>query len=313
MTRYDEPLRQLQRQCAEKCRLEAQRKELLAQRSTLTDELRTLETLRSAEEADVARLEGRSIAAFFYQLTGSIDERLSQERQEACAAALKHEAAVKELAAAEEELRRCENALIPLQDCERLYEAALQEKAAAVKAAGGTDGAELLLLEQQEGFLESRNRELREAITAGQGALSVADRVLSSLDSAESWGTWDILGGGLISDLAKHGHLDEAQAEAEQLQRQLRRFKTELADVTIQADLQVSVEGFLHFADYFFDGLFADWAVLDRISRARGQVYDTRRQIERVIVLLEEMLLRSGQEQAAVRHSREELIRRAGE
>jgi len=35
--------------------------------------------------------------------------------------------------------------------------------------------------------------------------------------------------------------------------------------------MQVNVDGFLRFADYFFDGLFADWAVLDRINQSQEQ------------------------------------------
>ena len=71
-----------------------------------------------------------------------------------------------------------------------------------------------------------------------------------------------------MADLAKYEELDDAQKQIEQLQVELRRFKTELADVEITADLQVTVDSFLKFADFFFDGLFADWAVLDHINQA---------------------------------------------
>ncbi len=63
-------------------------------------------------------------------------------------------------------------------------------------------------------------------------------------------------------------------------------FKTELADVEIAADLQVAVDSFLKFADFFFDGLFADWAVLDHINQAQSRVEDTKGQIKRVLALL---------------------------
>ena len=78
------------------------------------------------------------------------------------------------------------------------------------------------------------------------------------------------MGGGLIADLAKHSRLDDAQASVEYLQSQLRAFRTELADVTISADFQVNIDGFLRVADYVFDGIFADWAVLDRINQVPG-------------------------------------------
>ena len=99
------------------------------------------------------------------------------------------------------------------------------------------------------------------------------DMIDEKLGRAQGWGTWDMLGGGLISDLAKHSNLDEAQAGAEYLQTLLSRFRTELADVRISAQTgQVNVEGFLRFADYFFDGLIADWTVLSRIHKSRESV-----------------------------------------
>jgi len=153
-----------------------------------------------------------------------------------------------------------------------------------------------------------QKKELREAVSAGQSALDTAESVLSSLDSAEGWGTWDLFGGGLISDLAKHSHLDEAQGNIEYLQSQLRRFKTELADVRISADMQVNVDGFLRFADYFFDGLFTDWAVLDRISQSQGQVQSTKSQIESVLFRLDSMLIKAEQEQTQVKEKLDALV-----
>ena len=72
---------------------------------------------------------------------------------------------------------------------------------------------------------------------------------------------------------------------------ELRRFNTELADVSsIRADVQVSIDGFLRFADYFFDNLFTDWAVMDRISQSKHQVQNTISQIQRVVSRLNQMM-----------------------
>ena len=89
--------------------------------------------------------------------------------------------------------------------------------------------------------------------------------------------------------MAKHGHLDDAQDLVETLQDKLRSFKTELADVSINADMQVNIDGFLRFADYFFDGLFADWAVADRISESMSAVQKTKDQIGRLVDRLTKM------------------------
>ena len=112
--------------------------------------------------------------------------------------------------------------------------------------------------------LECQKKEVEEALYAGRHALSTVEAVLDSLDRAEGWAKWDTFGGGgLITDMTKHEHLQTAQQKIRDLQWELKSFKTELADVKISADIKVTVDDFLKFADYFFDGLFADWAVLD--------------------------------------------------
>ena len=87
--------------------------------------------------------------------------------------------------------------------------------------------------------LKVQKRELLEAINAGKTALHTVNEVLETLDNAEGWSTWDVMGGGLMADLAKYEELDNAQEQVEQLQVELRRFKTELADVEITADLRL--------------------------------------------------------------------------
>ena len=49
------------------------------------------------------------------------------------------------------------------------------------------------------------------------------DNALKNLNSAEGWGTWDLLGGGLISDLAKHSHIDDAKNDVANAQNLLRK------------------------------------------------------------------------------------------
>lgn len=310
MNHYDEQLRELQAQCTRKKKLEASAAELRTQRDTYRLRAQELEQSFQQQQADVDRLEGRSLSAFFYNVIGKMDEKLTQEKQEAYAARVKYDAAARELAGIEEDLHRCEAELESLQGCESRYEAVLKEKIQAVKKAGGDVAEQILKLEERTAYLESQKRELEEAISAGRAALTTADQIAGSLDSAEGWGTWDLFGGGLISDLAKHSHLDDAQASVEFLQSQLRRFKTELSDVTISADFQVNIDGFLRVADYLFDGIFADWTVLDQIHQSQAQIQNTRSQICNVLDYLHALMDQSAAEQADLRHELEELVNR---
>ena len=116
-------------------------------------------------------------------------------------------------------------------------------------------------------------------------------RIESSLSSAENWGTFDLfVKGGFISFVEKHCALDEAQVGAEQLQIALSRFRTELADVRIDGELgQLNMDGFLRFADWFFDGLLVDWTVLSRIHDSQASVSRVKEQVSDVLSRLDEL------------------------
>ena len=92
------------------------------------------------------------------------------------------------------------------------------------------------------------------------------------------------------------------------LQSQLRRFKTELSDVTISADFQVNIDGFLRVADYLFDGIFADWTVLDQIHQSQAQIQNTRSQICNVMDYLQTLMDKTETEKADLRHEIEQLV-----
>ena len=98
MNGYDQQLKELLAQCARKKKLEASAAELRRQRDTYAARAEELKEAMREEQADVDRLEGRSLAAFFYNVVGKMDEKLTQERQEAYAARVRYDAAARELA-----------------------------------------------------------------------------------------------------------------------------------------------------------------------------------------------------------------------
>ena len=166
-------------------------------------------------------------------------------------------------------------------------------------------------LEERIAYLDAQERELREAISAGNMALGEIQSIQRSLSSAEGWGTWDVFGGGMISDMAKYSHMDEAQRRIQSLQRTLSRFRAELADVSIQADLQLQVDGFLRFADYFFDNIFTDWAVLDRIRRSQSQMEQAERSVQTILYRLDSAVAQCRRERDEKRRQRDELVLKA--
>ena len=99
--------------------------------------MKKLEKARWNEQADVDRLEGGSLAAFFYQVIGKMDEKLDKEREEAYAARVKADAAARELDSIDADLQRCRARLDQLEGCGRRYQEALAGKVQELKAGGG--------------------------------------------------------------------------------------------------------------------------------------------------------------------------------
>lgn len=283
-------LRQLQQRVARKNHLQARSRVLRGQRDALLRKASQLDRIAMKEEADVARLEGRSLAAFFYNVVGRMDAKLDQERREAYAARVKYDAAVRELQSVEQDLTACSAELASLSLCEEHYRMCLEEKAAAIKASGSPHGLEILRLETCLQTLDCQLLELNEAADAGNTALFTAKSIQAILENAGNLSTWDIFGCGLSMDTAAHHRLDDGQAMIEKLQIQLCRFRTELTDVCVDADIQISMVDFDRFADSFFDGLFSDWVVMDRIDQARAQVKQVAGQIELVLRKLDERI-----------------------
>jgi len=125
-------------------------------------------------------------------------------------------------------------------------------------------------------------QELDEALEVADYALDSLRKTESDLDSASSWGMFDILGGGLISTLIKHNDMDDAQAHMEEAKGALEKLGQELKDVDYQINLDFTVSDFLSFADYFFDGLLADLFVQDRIDEAEQQVKEAITKVESI-------------------------------
>lgn len=130
--------------------------------------------------------------------------------------------------------------------------------------------------------MKDQKTEIREAIAAADDALGHLHGASAELNKAGNWGLVDMLGGGLFTTVIKHGYMGNAQEEIEQAKASLKRFAKELNDVDKNAGLDVEVGGFLGFADYFFDGIIADWLVQSKIDTAKGQVSDAIRQVEHI-------------------------------
>lgn len=128
--------------------------------------------------------------------------------------------------------------------------------------------------------MKDRDTEIREAILAADQTLDHLYQARQRLDSAGNWGLVDLLGGGFLSTLMKHDRMSDAERELSLARDSVQNLAKELRDVSEVALLHIELDDFLSFADYFFDGMIADWMVQSRISAAKKQTDQAIRKVE---------------------------------
>ena len=293
---------------ARRKQLDAQIEELHRQRGERQAKVdETAQSFRN-EQDDVDKLEKGGVHAFLLTLIGHKEERLDKERREALAAKLQYDQARSDLEYLENKLNGLIRERDGLQDAPEQLEALWTEKAELVKAMGGQTGARLVELDRQLADLSHQQKELEEAISAGENAKRLLGQVQDDLDSARSWGTWDMLGGGLIATMAKYDWLDSAQSSIRAAQRALSDFRTELADVSQLQVPNIQIGEFATFADYFFDGIFSDWYVQSSIKTAQEGVSEVHMKLTAALRDLEAASQDLNDQQASLKREREELL-----
>lgn len=308
MLAYGENIRILKEKVLRKAHLEKLLEELDVQRADLEDKVYRYGLTKDREQKEADRLEGRSLAAFVYAVLGKKEEKLEKEQREAREAAVRYDAAARELEAVRGDIERYDAELLSLQNCETELQCATAQAAEEIKASGRPEKEKIIRFEQEKAELLNKLKELDEAVAAGDAAHKTVSGIIEKLDKAVNMGEWDLFGGGILPDIMKHGYLDEAQELVGRLQTELRRFRTELYDVDFDADIRINEDGFLRFADYFFDGFFVDLASLRKIERSRENVKNVRGELEKVLNRIVDEQISVDEKLAALKEKTEALI-----
>lgn len=260
------------------------------------------------EQGDVEELERMSLVSFLARIQGDLESRKAEERREAAMAKARYDAAKWDLEDLDRRLRDFAQEKESLKGLEKQYQALLDEKEAVLRSQGGAQSQRLGQLAQEQERTAGELREIQEAIQAGLAAQRALEEMSGDLSGAENWGIWDMVGGGIMATFAKHGCLDDAQDAAYEARRALSRFRTELADVSSEQVPDVELGDFAVFADYFFDGLFADLFVQSRIREAQEQVEAVTQRVERLIVRLRDERENLEEKQGQLDWERERLL-----
>ena len=242
----------------------------------IKQKLKSLKTMLSDE------LRKKETQKLVLSLIGKKEEKLDKEKEEYLQAKLRYEECLYDIEELQNELKSAINELKNYLAVNEKYNNLVKEKERLFIQEGGARGKEYKEILDKISDLKLDIKEVKEAIHAGSRAGSALEDMKRNLDKAKGWGMWDILGGGLISDLAKHSAIDEANTIAHNSQHLLRAFEKELSDVNEFTDIKVNLSSFASFADFFFDGIFADWFVQSKINDSLDNVVRTIDKIDSI-------------------------------
>lgn len=286
--------------------------------SQLADYQKELETIEKtvsglrdqfkAEKKDVDKLEHLSLANLFASISGKKEEKLSQEKKELIAAEHKLKEAEKTKREIELAMLELENMLQSFRNLEKDYEQLLLEKEAMIKRSNSPFAAKIFELSEQEGMLKSYITELDEAIDTGARVKRVLSDAIESLEEAEGWGTWDVLGGGTMSDFFKHQEIDQAEEYLHQAQTYMRYFQKELLDIENIELLEINISEMLKFADFFFDGFIVDLMVKEKINQSLTRTQENYDEVTEILLKLEEQRTEKAKELEGIEKEKQEFV-----
>ena len=212
----------LRRQMEEKRELQYQMRSLRERRSTLFAEVSRLDNIRLKEQADVTRLERKSLTGLLHRVTGKLEERREREQQEADAAAAAHGTALREMQEIDGQIDRILNRLEDLRDVEYRYSKAEQEHKNALKAAGGSLAKEIEDVERSLAAVKAQQEENRRILGQIEMCISGVAEVLGQRKTTDAFSTADILGGGILTTALKLEQMDDEEAAFQHLQQRMK-------------------------------------------------------------------------------------------
>lgn len=269
-SRIIELKKDLKRKKKLKLMLNESKKELEIHKTKKTE----LNRILNEEEKDVEKLESFSATGLFYSILGSKEERLDKEKKEYLAAKLKYDECCNSIKYIELEIIKYKEKLKEYIGLDEEYANLIKEKQELILSKNDEKSQRLMTKLDKENDLEWNIKEVQEAIVAGNNLQIALRQLIQFLKSAQSWGTWDILGGGFLATAAKHSKIDKAKEQVYNVQRLIRELKKELLDVDVSMNIDINIGSFETFADYFFDGLIADWMVQSKINDSLTRVYN---------------------------------------
>lgn len=251
----------------------AQRDYLIKKRKKLAEELATmsqdeirLQSQSNKETHDYRLIEKLSIKKLLKMYAENYEEMMDQEYREMKIAQYKYEALIERINASQEEIKGISELLTHYDNIEKEYETLLNAK----RLWANENGYSIVEnFESQIRNMESRKKEVDEAINASRELILSLMSAKEDLSSAKNWEMFDKLGGDLIPRAVKHDYIKRASQYIKDSSEKARRLMRELEDLKPYFDINfLEINALTHTFDIFFDNVFSDFSIQHEIDAA---------------------------------------------
>lgn len=281
LNRLNEQINKVKEELATKEVLEKKLENYKLQLESDERDLRELEISLKKEFKDVEKLKKLSLVNLISTLLKNKEEKLEKEEHEYLMAKIKYDESSTRVALLKENIENIKFRLISLKNCSVEYEILLNKKIDLVKSFGENHNKiKLKELEDQIDELLIDKKEIEEAELVGEELLKELKEAEESLNSAKNWGIYDMVGGGLFSTMIKHDRISEAERSFKNIDSLILRFNEELGDISCEG---ITMSRNTIMIDMFFDNIFTDFSVQNKINNSLDNVISVKRRIEEVL------------------------------
>jgi len=264
-----------------------------------------------AESLDVEKLEKNSLSTLLLKNFGRYEDKMEKETEEMYHAKLEYDKAVVRVDELKKDLQESEKQYSAILQEKRQYDAELEKRESAIKLGMyGDIASNYLTLTSELDALLNHLAETEEAYRAATKVISTAGSAISHLDSAEGWATFDVWSkGGIISHMAKYSHVDSAMDDFYRLNIQLEKLGRELRDVDLSGVSGIDgIDSTTRAVDFWFDNIFTDLRVRDRIHEDSSRVTEIRDKVSSIAFKLTNDIVAIKKRIKELNNKKEELL-----
>ena len=254
--------------------------EILYHQKSLQDQIKEMEAIVAKEYRDVEALQKSSWTSFIAGVKGEKEAKLEKEQQEYLVAQQKKEALEDNLARINKELNQSHIEVTTVEQLVERRETLQKELVDLVnRAMEGVPHPEEDKIENQLRMAQERTQPLQQELSVIENAYAAVGRARNNysradqiLGEAMGYANYDtFFGGGIFADSIKHSRFREARNNVASANMHLESAYRIYPNLPRIQGLYIEQDRG-EFMDVFFDNIFSDMAMRNRIRRSRDQV-----------------------------------------